>query len=344
MQYWKLQNNDGKCWLIPTRHVSTALAIYQPGAWRGRWLKRLLPLLNCCGRLFPFPQVENPIDEVLRQRLEALFPGRRLEYSLFLGTPSVHQKTVIQIYEGQQILAYAKVTDNPRVKALFDHEQCILQYLHEQGVEHVPTCLFNGVLDTDRQLFVMTTEKKRSSRNVHCWTSLHSEFIRLLQQQTMCTMPFEDSDYAKMLDALRQRVSTWTDGSVLLDEIDRVDTRYRGTTMSMVVMHADFTPWNMLVQHNHLYVFDWEYALRTAPVGLDEQHFFVQTAIHEQHLSPEQIVWHYRAQHAVTVDEERLKMYLLLQIAIYVCREKPSVVPTNISTYTTIIKLLHNEQ
>lgn len=343
MRYWKLQNNDGKCWLIPTRHVATALAIYQPGAWRGRMLKRWLPLLSCFGRIVPFQKVENPIDEALRQRLEALFPGRRLEYSLFLGTPSVHQKTVIQVYEGNSILAYAKVTEAPSIKALFDHEQDMLRNLHNQGIKHIPECLHNAPLDEQRQLFVMSTEKTATSQTPHYWTHWHRAFLDDLQAKTTCEVLFEDSDYAHLLRALCDRLSTRPTYKYLLDETYSLLNTYQGQTLSMAVMHADFTPWNMFLQRNHLFVFDWEYALRTAPIALDEQHFFVQTAIHEQHLTAEQIVRHYYAQHTIAADVDRLKMYLLLQIAIYVCREPSPIIPTTIDVYTDILNVLNNE-
>lgn len=322
--------------------MATALAIYQPGAWRGRWLKRLLPILNICGRLLPFPLVENPIDEVLRQQLETLFPGHNLEYSLFLGTPSVHQKTVIQIYEGNRILAYAKVADKPAIKQLFNHEQQILQLLHAKGIAHVPTCLYNSAIDADRQLFVMTTEKSTSAKALHQWTPWHDRFIALLQEKTKADVLFEESDYANLLRQLRERIAALPMYKKLLDEIEDVLAHHQGRVMPMAVMHADFTPWNMFLLRDHLFVFDWEYALRTAPCRLDEHHFFVQTAIHEQHLSPKQIVQHYRTQQAISADGEQLKMYLLLQIAIYVCREEDTIMPSTITIYMDILNVLSN--
>ena len=112
MLYWELQNSDGKHWIIPTKNVSTALRIYQPSYWKGKLLKRILPLFGRIKSNYsPFPLIEFPLDSIIVNRLKEIFPDHKLEFSLFLGTPSVHKKTVIQIFEGNKILGYAKISE-----------------------------------------------------------------------------------------------------------------------------------------------------------------------------------------------------------------------------------------
>ena len=44
--FYKIQNADGKCWLMPRRDVRMAMALYQPSGWKGRLLKQLFPYVH----------------------------------------------------------------------------------------------------------------------------------------------------------------------------------------------------------------------------------------------------------------------------------------------------------
>lgn len=343
MQYWRLQNADGKHWIIPTKNVSTALGIYQPSYWKGKLLKRVLPLFGVFAKFYsPFTLVDIPLDNNIIKCLEGVFPGHKLEYSVFLGTPSVHQKTVIQIYEGHNILGYAKVSEKECVKQLFDHEEIMLKELKEIGIKNIPQCLFNEKLDENQQLFVMTTEKNEKSVAIHSWSKWHEIFIEDLERKTHKKILFEGSDYARMMQNLSCRTNCLPpeQAAVVLNSIKRIKKEHFGKYYDMAVMHGDFTPWNMFVQDNHLFVFDWEYAKRTCPMGLDKCHFFVQSAIFEKHLSAKQIIQLFENGQNEVLDNGILEMYLIAIIATYVCREENENISTNISAYIVLLKLI----
>lgn len=344
MQYWKLQNADGKKWIIPTKDVSTALGIYQPSSRKGKLLKRILPLFGTIRRLYsPFPLVDLPLDGDIIKHLENVFHGHKLEYSLFLGTPSVHQKTVIQIFEGHQILGYAKITEKESICQLFDHEETMLRKLDEKGIGNIPKCLFNQKIKGNRQLFVMTTEKDARSIILHSWGRWHEEFISMLQDKTRHRMMFGNSDYAKLLNELCLRKDSLPAEAkdTVIATIDIIRRRYHYEENDMVVMHGDFTPWNMFRQNDHLFVFDWEYAMESCPAGLDKCHFLIQSAIFEKHLSAEEIVDTMIDSEMGQTNKETLTMYLLAIIAIYVCREEEGRVCENIGVYVELLKQLY---
>ena len=344
MPYWELQNSDGKHWIIPTKNVSTALGIYQPSYWKGKLLKRILPLFGGIKSIFsPFPLVELPLDSILVKRLEGVFPNHRLEYSLFLGTPSVHQKTVIQIFEGHKILGYAKVSEKECVKQLFDHEETILQELSEKGIRNIPRCLYNQKIDDSRALFVMTTEKNGDSVTEHSWTEWHEAFQEELRQKTHKSVLFEDSDFAHLLKELSLRIDDmpYETAKVVAAAIKSTMTKYQGKLCDMSVMHGDFTPWNIFRQNDHLYVYDWEYAQRTCPIGLDKCHFLIQSFIYEKHWNTKQILGYLINDKRNSTNIETLRMYLLAVLSIYVCRESEGTMNANIDTYLKLLAQLH---
>lgn len=343
MLYWKLQNTDGKQWIIPTKNANVALGIYQPSYWKGKLLKRVLPLFGVFAKFYsPFPLVDISLGDNIIKCLESIFPGHILEYSVFLGTPSVHQKTVIQIFEGNSILGYAKVTEKECVKRLFDHEESLLSELDEICVSNIPKCLYNKKIDANRQLFVMTTDKRDESVTVHAWCELHDRFIDELQQKTLKMVLFEDSDYARMLRELYHRAESLPieHAAVISSSIKHILKAYSGNECEMAVMHGDFTPWNMFVQDGHLFVFDWEYSKRTCPKGIDKCHFIVQTAIFEKHWNARQIMDFVKNEQKGLIDKNILEMYLLAIIAVYVCREEKENMNTNIDVYIELLKLI----
>lgn len=343
MQYWELQNSDGKHWIIPTKNVYTALGIYQPSYWKGKLLKRILPLFGRIKSIYsPFPLIEFPLDSIIVNRLKEIFPDHKLEFSLFLGTPSVHKKTVIQIFEGNKILGYAKISEKECIKQLFNHEETILQELNEKGIRHIPKCLFNQKIDENRTLFVMTTEKNGDSVIEHSWTERHEAFQEELRQKTHKSVLFEDSDFARLLKELSLRTDDmpYETASIVTAAIKSTIAKFQGKLCDMSVMHGDFTPWNMLRQNNHLYVFDWEYAQRTCPMGLDKCHFFIQSYIFEKHWNTKQIL-EYLINNRKLTNTETLRMYLLVVLSIYVCRESEGTMNVNIDTYLKLLTQLH---
>ncbi|MBR4154398.1 MAG: hypothetical protein IKT96_03515, partial [Paludibacteraceae bacterium] len=95
-KFYKIRNVDGKCWWMPVRGMRVGLALYQPSGWKGRLLKCLLPWLHWSWLVRKALRIEREEwvmpKEVRRVVCEA-FGVREFDYSVFGGTPSVHQKT-----------------------------------------------------------------------------------------------------------------------------------------------------------------------------------------------------------------------------------------------------------
>ena len=142
-KYLKITNKDGKVWLMPKRHMKTGLELYQPSSKKGMLLKRWLPWLYWLKPLMGkmgMSDIEYVMDPQIHHIIEKEFNQDDVEYSVFEGTPCVHQKTTIQIFKGENILGYCKVTKNPELYSIFQHEQKLLGWFHEKGVGQIPEC------------------------------------------------------------------------------------------------------------------------------------------------------------------------------------------------------------
>ncbi len=328
-RYCRFANADGKVWIMPVRNMDTAMNIYQPSGAKGKIMKRWFPYLSWSRAVRKVVHAEK-VSCVLRSDLYDLLlrvlDVDDFEFSVFGGTPSVHQKITIQLSRGKHILGYLKLSDNVEIIDLFHREAETLAFLAQRGLaDCVPQALYCGKLENGIGVFVQSTVKTNNSRIVHEWSSLQDDFLVRLQQATRRSILFEESDFYRNLMALRAYYD-WLpkhiDRAIIDKSIDRVLSKYAGQKVEFSAYHADFTPWNMFVEGGKLFVFDFEYAQRTYPSGLDKYHFFTQTAIFEKHWQVKEIISFLQLPESDWVDRDLYLCYLLDIISRFTLRER----------------------
>ena len=105
--FYRIENNDGKVWLMPVSKLRTAMNLYQPSGYKGKLLKRWFPVVHRLPLLKQNLHIETTrcsLADDLYEKLCQLFHTDRLEFAVFCGTPCVHQKLTIQLSIGSKIL------------------------------------------------------------------------------------------------------------------------------------------------------------------------------------------------------------------------------------------------
>lgn len=329
--FYRFSNADGKTWIVPARNMQVAMNLYQPSGRNGKLMKALFPWLHgvpFVRKVIHAKRLRCKLSDILEQLLCRLFYEEEIEFSIFGGTPCVHQKVTIQISKGCNILGYCKVTDSREVAALFRSEADLLERLKRHGMEGVPQALFCGELTGGVFLFVQNTTKTQQSKVPHKWGILHEQFLNELQKRTLQKVKFEKSDYHETLQNLRAHLDwlpQFMNRATVEKAIDNVINFYKGKRIDFSAYHADFTPWNMFVENGRLFVFDWEYARMTYPPMLDRYHFFTQTAIFEKHWQGKEIIKFIQSPDANWINRESYILYLLDIISRFTVREKGTV-------------------
>ena len=95
--------------------------------------------------------------------------------------------------------------------------------------------------------------------------------------------------------------------------------------MEFSACHGDFTPWNMFVEKNRLFVFDFEYAAKSYPPGLDRYHFFTQTAVFERKWGVDDIMAFMASKEGAWIDKRVYRLYLIEIISRFTTREAGKV-------------------
>lgn len=343
---YRFSNTDGKTWLMPAQNMQVAMNLYQPSGRNGKIVKALFPWLHRLPLIRKIIRAESvycDINDELKRLFCQLFHETEIEFSIFCGTPCIHQKITMQVSKGKRILGYCKVTDSEEIAVLFRSEAYILKELSRKELKETPTCIFCGEMTNEIKLFVQSTVKTRKSLVVHKWTAQHEDFLDRLYQSTQQVIAFEQSDYYRTLTDLQLHIG-WlpqeVNAALVMFTINRILSQYQGQEVNFSAYHADFTPWNMFMEGGKLFVFDWEYARLTYPPKLDRYHFLTQTAYFEKRWTASQIIEYINSENGKWIDRETYSLYLLEVMARFTVREKGNITGGMAESFRTWIALL----
>lgn len=349
-EYVCIKTGNDKEWLISTRNFQTGILIFQSTSFRGKILKMCMSKMQKFKVLFSgiFPVKYYKIHDEILQIIKECFEIDVLEnlaFSVFMGTPGIHQKIVIQISEKERIWGYCKVSPSSVVSGLFCQEVKVLRKLHEAGIDNIPKplCLKELKEFQGSDIYIQSTIKTRESKVLHELRLEHVTFLKQMFWKTRKEMPYEESQFYNTVNQLVKSTLEFEKVNceakikksiqkTYLKGAGFINHRYAGKKMELGMMHRDFTPWNMFLEQRTLFVFDWEYASDGYPPMLDIFHFFIQTLIFGKRKTSTQIWEEYErtlpqleAWCAVARGyqvEELFVCYLLDIIALYILRSK----------------------
>lgn len=329
-QYCYVSNAQGKEWLFAADNVCSVklgLNIYEPQSQKGKMIKFILPYCKPIFSkkpIFGIKKVYANIDKNLEEILMQLFSCKHIYCSFFLGTPSVHQKIVIQVDDGRRILGYAKLSDNDDVKKSFEKEYQFLLWIREKGINCVPEPLLCNIEETG--IFIQTSQKDTNSYSDPEINKTLVNFLLEMRDKTTSRIAFEDTDYYKLIQNYTGILEYYPGKKKQLkQQIESVLAEYSGKEVKFSAYHGDFTPWNTFYNPDKsLHVFDFEYAAKTYPPMLDLYHWFVSDCIFRLHMQADEIFKAFKSSHLQEYDNHavaNMKKYLISQIIFYLYRE-----------------------
>lgn len=294
--YLLLNGSDNKVWLFPKDCIQQGLQMYHPGSIKGKIVKRLLPYIKEWKSILPFFRAEqirvHVKDDVLSVLQNVMGEHECLKYSFYVGDSRfvANRKIIVQIADKNEVVAYAKFTNEKTVGQTFEKEYKDLEWLASKGVSGIPEILWSGNIN-GQVGFVQSAIKKQQNLSVNELTNQHWVFLENLYKATGKNINFQSSSFSRELKQFEQLLekSTWKSKDILLGVINYVREYYADETMKVSFYHGDFTPWNMTWQLENLFVFDFEYAIREYPAWLDAFHFITQVGILSDRLSGDEI-------------------------------------------------------
>ena len=184
--FYKIENSDGKCWLMPMRNVRMGLALYQPSGWKGRLLKRWFPYVHwskVVRRKQNIEVVEHELEADLRSVICSTFGVSGFEYSAFWNGGIAGQKKVFQIWCNNEILGYCKISNEKDIYSRFLREFDYLTWLNTCGIENIPVALYVGCINGN-YLFLQSTNKTNKFKSESNLGKKQIDFIVKFNNQT----------------------------------------------------------------------------------------------------------------------------------------------------------------
>ena len=357
-EYIKIQNKDDKVWKFPVNNLKVGLNLYQPSSIKGKVLKRFLPLClktpvldRVVKKIMHITPSCLNIPEGVVNTLKNVYGKKDVEYAVFEGTPCTHQKTTVQIAQGKHILGYAKFSKKKSVQELFLKEKEILEWLHASGLNNIPKCVLCEATSDGQLLFIQDTKKTTSSKVSHKLGRAHQAFLSEMSEKTETMCDYERSDYYIQLEALKKNLDVLEKAGIgtesIIEAIAVVEKKLENEK-NFSAYHGDFTPWNTFVLENEeIYVFDFEYAMKTYPKHLDAFHFFTQTMIYQKDKSAKEIMEMFESKHVFKQIQKLFEnpyvsylQYLISIIGFYVKRDGDNLNQNNIHNFNVWNELI----
>jgi hypothetical protein len=239
------------------------------------------------------PDSQGPAVTLL-DHLREVFPGDGVAFALSLGTPGRHHKqTILAMDPAGKAIAYVKIGRTGDTVRLLRNEEEVCRALGTSGLKGVPRVLHAGFWN-GRYLVAFAASPSASGQSSTGMTSRHVEFLVELYRVHCTSAASAWSEYLGGLRSRIERLATrgFTFYARLLEEALLGCERPGAAGVTLCMSHGDFTPWNVEVNRDGLFVWDWEYGRSAAPVGWDLFHFIVQRGVLIGHRPPPRL---YRA-------------------------------------------------
>lgn len=288
--------SNARWWLVPLengRVTASGLALFQPLLTSARYMKTMAALLSRLGLSSIWAR--NKVYIAGESALQQYFSHEKsLSFAYFTGTDSPHRKLAVQVMDSSgNIKGYAKVSTNPAVKTLIQHETTTLNYLQTLQLQtaNIPNVLFSGVIG-DSYTLVTDTLKTPGTKSVTKLQKMHLNFSLELAKKTADTLPFEPNwlvnDLQSRFARLQNRLTP--EWKARLEKAIAEIEKYKEHLGQPVMAHGDFTPWNTFVAGGKLYVFDWEYAIDKSTAAYDMIHFQLSLPELQKQIISKQII------------------------------------------------------
>lgn len=291
--------------LIPLtnkKQSMTGLGIYTPGKIVGRYKIKFLSFLAYSGLLRTFfndhlvigtneTKTSSKLDNDDHQcntltEFGKYFFKENITLAIHLGSrPRPEVKFTGQyIDENGEVISYLKLAESISGSKLLENEIKFLKTLESYNFTcaKIPKVLFEGKLNGST-LFLMSAFNEKISYN-NKFTDKHIKFvIELFEIKLKYNLWIQSevrSNLIEDMDFLCNYI-TDIDWPNVLSTLDKI---FLAKEIPQGIAHRDFIPWNIKVNKNSLYIFDWEYASENCIPFWDVFNFLFNT-IRKSHLN-----------------------------------------------------------
>ncbi len=282
--------NDGRGFIVNykfRRSITNSLSLYSPASKKARLLKNFIQLSFKCGfAKYIFNKIhidQTQLSSFLRF-INSLFPELNvINFSISLGAPGPKRKIVFCLMDlNGSIIAFAKIANKEAAIEGLKTEANILKNLnsHKFHAIDIPEVLYEGRWKVKYCLVTSALDSKKISHKSMILEK--EEFLNVVKDFSKINysaMVLVESDFFLELQKMVNHIKTPYLKHLCEDSLEIIIKKVLSIQLPFHFSHGDFTPWNMYNTKPKVGVFDFEYAIDSAPAGFDVIRYYTQVMI-----------------------------------------------------------------
>ena len=278
-----ISNPDGTIrWIYPkSLKKPSFLSFYSTSSTRAKILASIFRLsfyfrLNKKIELEVFK--DSILDRIIKQYKD-------FNYSIFTGTIGINRKAIIELNQNNSTKYFVKVALTEQSKDLINNEKTILNKLNKYPYQSLT---IPKIIESDSDYITIDNIAPKNQTQSSTLNEIHLNALDEIYSKTIDTKSIQDSTY---FEVIKENIAVLSNRSLnknfnknkienLIKNMKTIlESLNTEKEISFAYGHNDFTPWNMFVENNHLYLFDWELAKNDIVLLYDFFHFIFQSQI-----------------------------------------------------------------
>jgi hypothetical protein len=290
--YYINDHTKNKRWIFPSNlQYPSFLNLYNSNTTKGFIYKQIVKIVFKLRLQKYF--VSGVIKGELNEKYQAILKELSCtNYSIFTGTAGENRKVVIEVNDNQDTKYFIKIPTTKSATKLVQKEKENLLYL---GQFNFNTFKIPKVAFSDEKTIAISNikpshiVKNDDFSNVHflALEELYNTTYKKLQLEKVKTI----NAAIKNIDSLNREKFDFNDSlhikiiSLTTNLSNLKDMLLMDKEIIVSFSHQDFTPWNMYVSKDKLFIYDWELASHETPLLFDFFHYIFQQSILIKHES-----------------------------------------------------------
>ena len=281
--FYFVPNPDGTIrWIYPkSLKKPSFLSFYNTSSTRAKILASIFRLsfyfrLNKKIELEVFK--DSIIDRIIKQYKD-------LNYSIFTGTIGINRKAIIELNQNNSTKYFVKVALTEQSKDLINNEKEILNELNKYQYQSLT---IPKIVESDENYITIDNIAPKNQTQSSTLNEIHLNALDEIYSKTIDNKSIKNSTY---FEIIKENIAELSNRSlnknfdknkiqILIKNMKTIlESLNTEKEISFAYGHNDFTPWNMFVENNHLYLFDWELAKKDIVLLYDFFHFIFQSQI-----------------------------------------------------------------
>lgn len=218
------------------------------------------------------------IDKILKQYKDS-------NYSIFTGTIGINRKAIIELNQNNSTKYFVKVALTEQSKDLINNEKEILNELNKYQYQSL---IIPKIIESDENYITIDNIAPKNQTQSSSLNEIHLNALDEIYSKTVENKSIKDSTYFEVIKENLDELSNTSLNKnfdknkieILIKNMKIIlESLNSEKEISFAYGHNDFTPWNMFVENDHLYLFDWELAKKDIVLLYDFFHFIFQSQI-----------------------------------------------------------------